>query len=336
MWSQIAERFHVYQPKVKGPNGRVIRQRIKKIEPARALKYARKSLKYLQRANDGHMLQLQTVLNMTYGRVGKRSRQIMAKLQAPHDLVDDAAVANLSNQISEDPRGHRKVPKLRDETMALLKSQIKQDPSRFDQALPKGTQPNVPAVNSWGRPFPQKRRANFIRNWYKVTMGRLMPPLPACEWERLQGLATGTTPWDGPVPRRKLGSTLTIGSRDPLERFVFSNLPHRLTSSTERVVEYGRNEETQTNPHELTPRLMRSMWSKVFQKCPRLDWSNEKSKWVVTWGHRGKKADLVLSPQKELPLEVFEGVDDHGKIIPEDGESPLEVSEGKDSQPSID
>ncbi|KAL8992602.1 MAG: hypothetical protein Q9188_007549 [Gyalolechia gomerana] len=310
MWLHVRARFCAYQPNVR-QHGQIVRRRIKKKEPGQALNDARKALKHLQRANDGHLPNLQGILNRTYGRVGKRSRQLMAQLQAP-----DSAVAELSEQISQDSKGRKKVPQLSDEVLALVKSQIKLASSRFPGAALREIQPSVPAVNSWGRPFPEKRKVNFIKKWHAATLARLMPPLPAPEWDRLQGLSTGNIPWDGPVPRRKLGTTLAVESRHSFDRLAPGHLPHRLTSSTERIVDFGRHDENRTNPHELTPRLMRSLWSQVFQACPRLDWSLEKKQWLVTWGHRGKKADLVLNPQRVLPAGLFDGVNDRGKVVP--------------------
>ncbi|KAI4115761.1 MAG: hypothetical protein LQ338_007816 [Usnochroma carphineum] len=320
MWSHVVERFRAYQPIARTKDGPPLRRRIKRKEPLKALKDARKSLKYLQRANDGHMPQLRNVLEMTYGRVGKRGRQLMAKLQALGVLDAPLSTITSSGEISQDlTRTHKKVPQLSDEILALLKSQIKQGSSRFNGAPLREIQPKIPAVNSWGRPFPQKRKANFIRKWYATTMERLMPPLPAVEWERLRDLASGEIPWDGPVPRRTLGTT--SADESPPEAFSWitahDHLPHRLTSSTARVVEKGRHEAMRTNPHELTPRLMRRMWTTVFQKCPRLDWSHEKGQWVVTWGRIGKQSDLVFDAQKPMPAGMFDGVDEDGKVCRE-------------------
>ncbi|KAL9604159.1 MAG: hypothetical protein Q9219_000747 [cf. Caloplaca sp. 3 TL-2023] len=328
MRSHIIERFHDYQPKYKGPDGRIVRQRAKKKEPSRALKEARKSLKYLQRANDGHIPQLTTVLDMTYGRVGKRWRQLQAKLRAPDPFTDAAAVTTFSQALFSQsppppplpPRAKKQAPQLSDEVVALLKSQVKQASSRFERAPLRSFEPKVPELNSWGRPFPQNRKANFIRKWYATAMSRMMPPLPGPEWERLQGLATGTRPWEGPVTRRKLGSIRadTGPEDDPLlDLLLPEGLPRRLHSSTERIVEKGRHAELRTNPHQLTPRFMRGMWSRVFQKCPRLDWSFEKDRWLVTWGHMGKKAELVLDTQRAVSEDMFGGVDEGGRLLPD-------------------
>ncbi|KAI4136817.1 MAG: hypothetical protein L6R39_007597 [Caloplaca ligustica] len=345
-WSYVVERFQDYKRIVRDKNGRPVRQKIKKKEPSRALHDARKSLKYLQRANDGHVPQLQTILDMTYGRVGKRSRQLMAKLQAPSQdaYFDDTFAGSSPDQdpTTDSRTSRKKVPQLTDELQALVESHIKHASSRLDGALPKGIKPDIPATNSWGRPFPQKRKANFVRNWYATTLGRLMPPLPAAEWERLRGLASGEIPWGGVVPRRKLGTTkIADESEDSFDTRLavgipHPQLPHRLTSSTLRVVEQGRHPEMRTNPHVLTPRFMRGMWCRVFQISPRLDWSLEERKWSVTWGRLGKQKALVFDPQRSMPVGMFDGVDEEGKVRTRNEASGLgEPRAEQNAQPAI-
>ncbi|KAL8683162.1 MAG: hypothetical protein Q9186_000875 [Xanthomendoza sp. 1 TL-2023] len=316
IWSHVVHRFHAYYTRVKLEDGRTLVRKRKLLDEKRlsgALKDARKSLKYLQRANDGHTQNLRTVLDMTYGRVGKRRRQLMFQLQAPDPLIDDASVAILSAQVSQQFNTKR-VPELTDELAALLKSQIKQDSARFDKAPLRELAPKVPAVNIWQRKFPAKRRDNFIRAWYAKTLDRLMPPLKAVEWERLQGLAAGTIRWDGPVSRRKPGTSNAKVSYDAIHRVALGDLPCRLTSSTDRVVEKTQHPETVSRPHELTPRFMRRIWTTVFEKCPRLDYNHERKKWDVTWGNVRKQAELVFDSQKELSPHLFDGVDEHGEI----------------------
>ncbi|KAL8946252.1 MAG: hypothetical protein Q9222_007327 [Ikaeria aurantiellina] len=319
MWKHVAERFHAYHPqKYKFPNGKIVYRAPKDITKERVLKQmkdARKDLKYLQRANDGHPQHLGKILDMTYGRVGKRRRELMHKLSAPSALTDNVAVALLSQKLFEAPT-KRKVPELSDEALAILKSQIRQDSSRFDRAPLKDSQPKIPEVNSWNRPMPERRRVNMIKGWYAATLDRLMPPLEAEEWERIRKLATGETRWDGPVLQRKLGTTSPEREIQVEEEYIVpGDILCRLTSSTERVVEHKRHPQTRTNPHELTQRYMRGLWASVFKKCPKLDWNNESQSWKVIWGNVGKAGRLVMSPQKEIPKDVFEGVDDNGQVI---------------------
>ncbi|KAL8895368.1 MAG: hypothetical protein Q9207_008202 [Kuettlingeria erythrocarpa] len=321
MWSHIGNRFRRYHPLARRNDGRLVYRKTKDKDPLKALKHGRKCLKYLQRANDGHMPHLSKVLDITYGRVGKRYRELIAKLGAPSIPMNEVLPVTKPGQEIKHPAATRNVPRLSDELQALVKSQAKQDSTRFDGAVQKQLEPNIPATNSWGRPFPLNRKANYIRKWYAETLSRLVPPLPAAEWEKLRGLASGEIPWDGPVPQRKLGTThrQTEPVEDLAARYLLRNdIPHRLTSSNARVVEKGRHEEIRTNPHKLTPRFMRSMWSRVFLKCPRLDWSLEKQQWLVTWGRMGKQSKLVFDPQKAIPSDMFDDVDENGQVYAKD------------------
>ncbi|KAL8711856.1 MAG: hypothetical protein Q9220_003800 [cf. Caloplaca sp. 1 TL-2023] len=347
-WTHIAERFHAYHPRtVRYPNGMIVYRAPKSISKERIsekLQEARKSLKYLQRANDGHIQHLRKVLDMTYGRTGKRRRELIYKLQVPSAALTDnkfAVTLQSHQQLSAElpptttKQSHQKLsselpptttkpnpplPCLTDEALALLKSQTKQDSSRFDRAPLKASSPKIPLLNSWKRKLPEKRRVNLVKKWYAMTLDRLMPPLEPAEWERLKNLATGATRWEGMVVRRKMGGIRTSlkggeeeKSKD--ERFAIGGLRHRLTSSTERVVQQDRHPEVRTNPHVFTGRFMRGMWASVFKKCPRLDWNLERRRWDVTWGNVGKAGPLVLSGQKETTVEMFEGVDDSGRVV---------------------
>ena len=327
----VIHRFHSYlrPPEARGRHA----IQIKKKKPVSdALKDARKALKYLQRANDGHPQHLYNILAMTYGRVGRRRRQLMSSLMASKLPVDTESVAQLSQQIFEKKLGKKEsdAPPFNDKLQALLKSQLKQSASRFGRNALKEIKPNVPATNTWGRKFPHKRKVNFIKKWKADTLNRMVPPLEAEEWERLRKLSTGETRWAGPVAKRKMGTTSSEVPEDErgTQRLALQ-APYRLTSSTERVVERARHWDTHTNPRELTSRYMRSLWSKVFLQCPRLDWDEEKGMWKVTWGERARKGGLVMALGKEVPKSVFEGVDDRGLVV-----RPSLREQGSSDQPT--
>ncbi|KAL8867478.1 MAG: hypothetical protein Q9174_005641 [Haloplaca sp. 1 TL-2023] len=320
--SHVIHRFNTYIHSHDTRASHVIK--IKNKKPiSTALKDARKSLKYLQRANDGHPQHLYNILAMTYARVGKRKRQIMSKLTTPTPPPDTESVAQLSQQIVDEKLGkkEKEPPPLSDKFQTLLKIQLKQSASRFERATLKDSKPNVPATNSWGRKFPYKRRVNFIKRWKADTLGRILPPLEAEEWERLRKLSTGEMRWDGPVKKRKMGTM--SGSFDVpkieidtgIRRFSAEQVPYRLTSSTERVVKRARHWDTMTNPRELTGRFMRGLWRKIFLQCPKMEWNEKMGFWEVTWGEKAKTGDLLMVPGKEVPESVFEGVNERGKVV---------------------
>ena len=288
----VVSRFRDYHPSnVYSPsngNGKTI-ELMQQRRPM-LIKTARKGVKYLQRANDGHQLHLGKVLSLTYGRIGTRRHALLKSLKIPDIPVDQEAVERLN-----DPR-EQNVPQPSKQLMALIRSQAKRRVLYFDRPSHPAIAPNIPEKNNWGRPMPVKRVRNMKRRWYALALDKIMPPLPEKDWHELRKLATGETPWEGPVPRR--GQDKKRVFKDDLMRY-----PGLLSS-----------------PHVLTPRYMRRMWARIFGQCPLMT-PNEKSRtgWHVKWGDMREDMKLVL-PSKNHgtnPLALFEGVDEHGKVVRE-------------------
>ena len=282
----VVSRFRDYHPSnVYSPsngNGKTI-ELMQQRRPT-LIKTARKGVKYLQRANDGHQLHLGKVLSLTYGRIGTRRHALLKSLKIPDIPVDQEAVERL-----KDPR-EQNVPQPSKQLMALIRSQAKRRVLYFDRPSHPAIAPNIPEKNNWGRPMPVKRR------WYASTLDKIMPPLPEKDWHELRRLATGETPWEGSVPRR--GQDKKRVFKDDLMRY-----PGLLSS-----------------PHALTPRYMRRMWARIFGQCPLMT-PNEKSRtgWHVKWGDMREDMKLVLPSENHGTTlsALFEGVDEHGKVVRE-------------------
>ncbi|GME27087.1 hypothetical protein BKCO1_1700054 [Neofusicoccum parvum] len=78
--------------------------------------------------------------------------------------------------------------------------------------------------------------------------------------------------------------------------------------------------ETQKLPKQLpgkrraqniTPRLMRRLWAKVFSQCPVLRWDGAKQQWAVEWGSWEHLQSPPSAPSHNMLL--FEGVDEKGR-----------------------
>lgn len=299
------------------------------------IKRALKGLRFLERANDGHPVHLGKILAMTYGRVGKRRRQLLAQLTLDNPHIESTTI-------------HDQGPVLGNQLKALLISQMK----NLDKSL-KGEKlslkPRIPVNNTWGRPMPLNRVRNLKSKWYAEILDIIMPPLPEEEWNRLRGLASGCISWEGPVPRRK---TVSMG-----EKF-FSRIEHvesridggqigtssKSHDSVADIYSVGGQHETsppsgaqvgnpifksseslqhskdeprgrlKTNPHELTPRFMRRRWAEVFALSPTMIWDSAQNDWIVKWGSlqtKNESADLGAVVYKGM----FEGVDDNGKSL---------------------
>ena len=289
----------------------------------------KRHLRVLVRANEGHPDELHKVLATTYGRRGKRKHDLLQSLKAKDNPDDAEAVAKLSKL----PDDQNKEPQLTETMIALIRSQKSQKDMGFDKAPIKNLKPMIAKENAWGRPMPSNRVKNQKKLWYAKTLDAILPPLPEHEWHRLGDLATGRIKWEGPVPRRKQStvrdgvskeaSYISVGGKiskkqesadsneEPPYTFMGGKFVKNKTSEQNTKNE-ERNRDVKTNAHNLTSRYMRSLWARVYVKCPMMRWDTEKRRWDVQWGNIEKEKEIVLSPNRQGDLSLFEGVDESG------------------------
>lgn len=268
---------------------------------------ARQELRFLQKANAGMDNALTKVLDLTYGRRGRRKHDLLKALMPPNrNPLNDQELRTLSEALdsaSKEKASKPKMPLFSDKFVALIKSQMQQRQGAYKKPLPKSSAPKIPETNTWGRPMPVVRIKNLTKKWYAETLDRLMPPLPEAEWNRLGELAVGKERWLGPPQRRAKGT----GS--------FEKADEAAGQEVEAAVRARKEEYQAREAHNLTPRYMRRMWTGVFAQCPLIKWSPEKAKWDVKWGRVDEEKMVVLSVDQPVGWEPFEGVDKHGKVV---------------------
>ncbi|KAF1992391.1 hypothetical protein K402DRAFT_298903, partial [Aulographum hederae CBS 113979] len=236
------------------------------------LEDARRAVLYCRRANDGDPKPLKRILMMTYGRIGKRKHLLLRTLQQPDRSTapdgDGPFKIEGKNQLE-----FRISPRFK-MLQALTTSQVNNTfyvmdkPSSYS---PPHVTTRIPSKNMWGRDMPRRRVKNSARKWYAGLLNFILPPLPIKEWERLEGLATGTLKWDGPVPRRSRRNALPspLTARD-LKAFVRKS-----------PIDLG-GQESKT-PMNITGRIMRRLWADVFSQCPKMTFDVEEGVWRVAW-----------------------------------------------------
>ncbi|OTA31980.1 hypothetical protein BTJ68_07312 [Hortaea werneckii EXF-2000] len=232
---------------------------------------------------------------MTYGRVGRRRRELLGRLLSarPHQGLEEESTSETAHEegtindagrtaadtrpSSTKPPGAREVndgswtyyvPDFTPQLQALLQSQLQHPPPHLTRPLLRRMAPRFKELNSWKRPMPLNRVKNQTKDWYAGTLARVHPPLPTQEWCRLRDLASGTKS-EPQVPRRKkVGNAASAGDEALL--FRLDELP-----PTDRS----------RDKHAITPRYMRRMWATVFCAVPGhgvgwREWEVEKS---VEW-----------------------------------------------------
>ena len=260
----------------------------------------RKMLSVLERANQGYTKPLERVLLLSYGRIGKRRRELLQPLVAQPIPEDDAAVKNLPAKFSDQ---WEPPPTL----LALLKNQMKQGPINSAKLRPrfKKPHPSIPKENIWGRPTPFRRRKNIRKEWYAKALDSVYPPLPGQEWELLQGLANGTIPWS-PAKRRRAPETKDMPPEYP------RNLdPEFLVTGPKKGFTFER--VLRGRPHTITSRFMQRVWSRITVLCPTMTWEPSRESWNIKWGSSSFGPSPAVEQAKTS--SIFDGVDSRGKIL---------------------
>ena len=281
LWS-----YRTYLPKVKEWRNPIAFKRQVKL-----LHRGRKWLSMLQRANEGYLKPLEKVLMMTYGRTGKRRRELMQRLMAlePPQTHEEVAALSFPKPYVKDWKPPAKVE-------ALMRSQAKQQ-ALLDRISAKvKTKLKIPVENSWGKPMPQCRVKNMTHAWYVKQVDHLFPPLPESEWEELRLLATGEIVWHGPPKRRtRTHDVSNLDSNAPTETTLLEG-PRK--GHTFRDYVNGR-------PHDITPHLMRRLWAIIFRHVPVISLNKDKEKWTVRWGNAEKSPQLVAPPSSTRDALLF-------------------------------
>lgn len=270
---------------------------------SRIRRSALQKLSLLRRANEGYSRPLQRVLLMSYGRTGKRRRELLATFITPEVPTDTQAVTELIKQPVMFEEGWEP-PSI---VVELLRSQLKNPYLRQLDVRPlvKTLKPMIPEENSWGRPVPDCRQRNIRKRWYHAALESLYPPLPDQDLSILQGLLSGSIPW-APVKRR-----VPVGGRHKSPstyldvRFLVEG-PAK--GHTFRPLVNGR-------PHNITRRFMKRLWQRISCLVPRMMWDETAKMHRFEWDSPKPGAGMALPLVEDRAEDIFRGVDAQGKII---------------------
>lgn len=308
----VVKRFRKYNPRPPVPPDLKLRLQQVKVQKD-LLKKARKGLVLLQRANEGYSLHLRRVLAMTYGRQGKRRRELLGRLMGDSPLRQEL----LTTLVPFPPKVA--IPNFGSKLEALLNAQKRAEV--FSRSSGSGklrdsqklgsVRLRIPEKNSLGCPMPPNRIQNLKEKWYAELLDTIMPPLPMEEWERLKDLANGVIQEE--VPRRKRGG---MGENDFSDAKPSLPLRTRVVSSNQgQALTIKRRKGPRANPHRITQRYMRRMWTSIFKRCSCMTWDVEEKKWNVQWGGPQTKNHSLNTVGLQLDMSLFEGVDEDGKVF---------------------
>ncbi|TAQ91645.1 hypothetical protein B7494_g98 [Chlorociboria aeruginascens] len=325
------------------------------------LRQVRQSKQLLNRAINGHSDAVKRVLLLTYARAGKRRRQLLSEMlgndgtglpendDALQDSIDafsktlqDDYIPGRALSTEEDPKTavRKPIPKFPDSSshsrqdrylaptsklFALMKSQSTNHPIETDRKKIGHLIPQIPKENIWKRPMPQRRIKTIKRRFWAETFDKVLPPLPAHEWERLRGLSRGLIPLESHPPRRSRGTgvkeTPTEGERraDLIRQLVN---PTRITASEGIRLDWTGNgvepvkEEQHVEKYTMSDRSLRRLYASIWSMTPLMTQDEATKEWKIIWGSQRSAAySGEITQPSASDAELFEGVTGTPKIV---------------------
>ncbi|KIW94755.1 uncharacterized protein Z519_04732 [Cladophialophora bantiana CBS 173.52] len=149
--------------------------------------------------------------------------------------------------------------------LALIASQASEQVyfARVGAHLKVKSRFNPPQTTIWGTPLPQSRYKNLRIKWYNHNIKAVLPPLPEDEYRELHDLVSGKKEMKKPliIPRRRTPAPVSVEdtAQSLLERQSCLILEGPQPGPRLKDWRSGR-------PHEITPRLLRRLLSRVVLK----------------------------------------------------------------------
>lgn len=261
-------------------------------------KSAMQRLSLLRRANEGYSRPLEKVLRLSYGRKGKKRKELLDNLIQPEIPTDHMAIDQALSRPSVFSDGWEPPSVM----TSLMKAQQNAGvAAQMNLRAVKQHAPMIPEVNSWGRPLSENRRRNIRKKWFYGTLPDILPPTSDSEVQILEGLISGELPWSPPKRRKPVGAVPEV--KTALGTEFLTEGPQKGRTHREYVA--GR-------PHVITRRFMEKHWRRVSSLIPRMKYDSKTQKHSFTWGSLWKERPLAFTP-KEGTDGIFDGVDFNGK-----------------------
>ncbi|EKV11948.1 hypothetical protein PDIG_34730 [Penicillium digitatum PHI26] len=259
----------------------------------KAVHAARNALSVLRRANEGYSRPLEKVLFLSYGRIGRRRHELLAKILTPEIPKDSLALKELLSRPADYGDGWE--PSAIVKSLAASQMQNTVVTAARIRPLIKQLEPPIPKKDSWGKEFAQSRKRNIRRQWYNNTLGSLLPPLPEKDLQMLEGLISGAVAWEPPKRRSSKPQISQIKPGGELFKLLARG-PEKGTT----FAEYANG-----RPHTITVRLMRRQWRRLSALVPRQYWNPISQKWRFLWDSPKEVPKLSFDLDSSIDPETF-------------------------------
>ncbi|KAH8780331.1 hypothetical protein F5883DRAFT_197073 [Diaporthe sp. PMI_573] len=295
----------------------------------RRVRQARHDLRFLCAANNGLVDNLYRIMLLVFGRTGGRRRLLIHALLRQDPPVDsaqlEAAIARdtqARTYTAKDGAPAQRPPDWLDKwdtrkLRALAAAQAKHGPAHSPRPDIKASQTNpaarLPSTNIWDRPLPAALARSKLRKEYVRLVNRVLPPLPASDWQTLRALALGHADSSALCqmpPRRPPATPLPGGhgghgastqwcwhayATEPVRAVErASSRSHR--GRTGRPVPGPHGQDAAIGLHKYTPRLLRRLFAKVWEMTPTMEARpGAEGRWDIVWGRVPKDVPVAAA-----------------------------------------
>jgi hypothetical protein len=306
------------------------KSRLDKYHHSKNIAKAWQAARQLERAGQGSSPDLKKVLLITYGRTGKRKRELVQDLRTEDGSLPQDESA-LEQPIREPMKATSMIPP-KSKMAIFIQSQQANQPVEKQNLKIRDSTPKIPAENIWGRPVPMKLQQSMKQRHFASVLERILPPIPEYEWNRLQDLATGGIPIEEPPPRRSRPD-----KRQPLTGEENDAMALEYLTSPANTHGFGFG-DVQINAelgltcwakpvkglkierkdaYTSTSRFMRRLYGSIWNLTSTMSHDGPKKEWTVKWGGSRSPSQLgnITAPTAR-DLELFEGLEETKKPQP--------------------
>ncbi|KAK3323108.1 hypothetical protein B0T19DRAFT_442606 [Cercophora scortea] len=296
------------------------------------IRNAHHGLRYLRAANAGDMDRMRRVLFWTFGRLGRRRRQLLddlIRLEHPNPPPNDRKADFLDtwdvNKVTAFVRSQAGASIANPARTPLTANQVDIESS-------------LPTQTVWGRPLAGPLRRTKLRKAWRLVIDKVLPPLPWTEWTLLRDLANGTAPrklWA--VPKRRPVCRALADDELPAWNWqayatqpvaavdMQANRRNKLLSGI--VDEHSPVDPPAIDCHRFTPRFWRRMYHSIYQMSAKMEprHEGEGDGWNITWGAQPFEAP----PAPAATLDFFKGARPDGTLLTNPAKPAREKEEKK-------
>lgn len=310
---------------------------------------AHTALRTIRAANSGDKAAMESLISKGFGRSGSRRRELMAQFvipQGPNDSIALEQALGSTGRGNESAKGSppsmhasaagaAKVKKAffekwdQAKLLRILQSQRQQQRDTKGTASWPGTavktlDPDqfIPKETIWGKPPGEGLKQTKRAHWWRRNADKIMPPLGRGEWEMLKQLSSGGQERGGwRIPERRtlaqpLAATEETTTQTRWNWKDYATKPAAVVEKPKSLKQQRRTGQKDSGPYgvkdrdrNLSTRWFQRAYSRAWQLTPTIAQDPNTLQYSFTWGSIQSR----LPPAAKHQLEIFEGVDQHGR-----------------------